>query len=172
MRGRCRWHEKRPKQPRRADWVAAGQRRRRRRSPAPPAGTKPRPGLQRSLPWLPCRCSLLSPTDLAAVACTHRAWRQAVEAEEPLWRALCEAEFCLTTPCTPDRQPLPTFRAAYGAWRASFAKYGSLATRALRAWRKVEEWAAQHFPAVAASLRCGGCGLREPDATGSSRGRI
>lgn len=99
--------------------------------------------------------SFLSPTDLAAVACTHRAWRKAVDGEEPLWHALCEAEFCLAAPVGPDRQPLPGYKAAYAAWRTSFGKYGALATRALRAWRKIEEWTAAHFPAVATSLRPG-----------------
>lgn len=104
-------------------------------------------------------CSYLSPTDLAAAACTHRAWREAVEHEEGVWRALSEAEFVLSTPTGPDRQPLPTMKAAYSAWRTSFGRYGALATRALRAWRQVEQWAAANFPAVAASLRCGRAAL-------------
>lgn len=118
---------------------------------APPPPPPPPPAADALLPG---RRSLLSPTDLAAVACTHRAWRKAVDGEEPLWRALCEAEFCLAAPVGPDRQPRPGYKAAYAAWRTSFGQYGPLATRALRAWRKVEEWTAQHFPEVAASLRC------------------
>ena len=68
---------------------------------APPPPPPPPPAADALLPG---RRSLLSPTDLAAVACTHRAWRKAVDGEEPLWRALCEAEFCLAAPVGPDRQ--------------------------------------------------------------------
>ena len=98
-------------------------------------------------------CSYLAPGDLAAAACTHKAWRLAVVQEEGLWRSFCEAEFSLTTARAPDRQPLPSFQAAFGAWRASFSRYGSMAGRALRAWRQVEEWSRENFPDVARSLR-------------------
>lgn len=125
-----------------------------------PCGGAPHPGLAAASLLTTAtryrRYSLLAPADLAACACTHRAWRAAVDAEEPAWRALCDADFCLTgTPLGPDRQPLPGFKAAYSAWRASFGKYGPLATRALRAWHQAEGWLAQHFPDVAASLRYG-----------------
>ena len=98
-------------------------------------------------------CSYLTPEDLAAAACTHKAWRLAVVQEEGLWRDLCLAEFSLTAARAPDRQPLPSFQAAFGAWRASFGRYGRMAGRALRAWRQVEEWSRQNFPDVARSLR-------------------
>jgi len=101
----------------------------------------------------PPLCSLLSPTDLAAAACTHRAWRQAVAAEEGLWQALCEADYSLSAATAPDGAPLQSFRAAYATWRAEFGRYGGLATRALRAWRQVESWLGDHLPKVAASLR-------------------
>lgn len=79
-----------------------------------------------------------------------------MEAEEPVWQALCAAEFCVEgPPAGPDRGTLPSYRAAYRAWRLSFGKYGQLATRALRAWAQVEAWMSAHLPVVAASLRCG-----------------
>ncbi|KAL4458786.1 hypothetical protein ABPG75_013651 [Micractinium tetrahymenae] len=99
--------------------------------------------------------SHLRPADLAAVACTHRAWRQAVAGEEGLWRAHCEAEYCLRSPHLPAGGAASGYKAAYGAWRSEFGRYGELAGRALRAWRLVEDWTAQHFPAVAASFGMG-----------------
>lgn len=78
--------------------------------------------------------------------------------EEGLWRAHCEAEYSLRALRLPDGGTAGSYRAAYGAWRSEFGRYGELAGRALRAWRLVEDWAAQHFPAVAASLRCNGGG--------------
>lgn len=104
---------------------------------------------------LSCIFSFLDPRDLAAAACTQRGWRLAVGQEEGIWRGLCEAHFALSAAASPDRQPLPGFKAAYGSWQLSFGKYGEMAGRALRAWRQVEDWAQQHFPAVAASLRPG-----------------
>ncbi|PSC76399.1 F-box SKIP16 isoform A [Micractinium conductrix] len=55
----------------------------------------------------------------------------------------------------PDRAPLPSFHAAYGAWHAEFGRYGQLVTRARHAWRAIEQWTAQHCPAIRASLRPG-----------------
>ena len=117
------------------------------------AGPPRRPHLPPPLP-APCpACSYLAPADLAAAAVSHKAWRLAVVQEEGLWRDACEAEFSLTAARAPDRQPLPSFHAAFCAWRASFGRYGPLAGRALRAWRQVEEWSREHFPDVARSLR-------------------
>lgn len=99
--------------------------------------------------------SFLTPADLAAAACTHRAWREAVDQEEGLWRVLCEADYSLPAACTLDGAPLPGFKAAYGLWRSEFGRYGEMAGRALRAWRLIEDWTAEHVPAVATSLRAG-----------------
>jgi hypothetical protein len=104
------------------------------------------------LPWCAHR-SLLSPKDLAAAACTHAAWRAAVNQEEGIWRQLCETEFALAARVGPDRAPLPTYKSAFDAWQASFGKYGTLAGRALRAWKLVEDWTKENFPPVAGSLR-------------------
>lgn len=109
-------------------------------------------------PPLSARRSFLAPADLAAAACTHRGWRQAVEQDEPLWRALCESEFGLRAACGLDRQPLPGYRAAYAAWKGSLGKYGALAGRAARAWFQLEGWLQAHFPPAAESLRCAGAG--------------
>ena len=75
--------------------------------------------------------------------------------EEGLWRAACESEWSLSKCCTPDpqRRPLLHFKEAYGAWHASFGRYGPLAPRALRVWRQIEDWTRQHCPEVADSLR-------------------
>jgi F-box protein 3 len=74
--------------------------------------------------------------------------------EEGLWGALCESRFSLTSPTSPEGTPLPGFKAAFGAWHSAFGRYGQLAARALRAWRLIETWTGEHFPPVAASLRC------------------
>mgnify|MGYP001811002621 CR=1 FL=1 len=108
----------------------------------------------------PPSCSYLTPADLAAAACTHRAWREAAVGEEALWRGHCEREWALDgmqPAAAPDRAPLPSFHAAYGAWHAEFGRYGQLVTRARHAWRAIEQWTAQHCPAIRASLRCGAC---------------
>lgn len=96
--------------------------------------------------------SYLGPADLAAAACTHRAWQEAVVGEEGLWRAHCEAEYSLRSLRLPGGGPAGSYKAAYAAWRKEFGRYGELAGRALRAWRLIEDWTTQHFPAVAGSL--------------------
>lgn len=73
--------------------------------------------------------------------------------EEGIWQRLCEAEFALAARVGPDRSPLPSFKSVFDAWQASFGKYGTLAGRALRAWKLVEDWTQEHCPPVASSLR-------------------
>lgn len=87
--------------------------------------------------------------------------------EEGLWRAHCETDYSLRSLRLPGGGPAGSYRAAYGAWRSEFGRYGQLAGRALRAWRLIEDWTAQHFPAVAASL---GCGVLGPEHGLSSSG--
>ncbi len=87
--------------------------------------------------------------------------------EEGLWRVHCEADYSLRSLRLPGGGPAGSYPAAYGAWRSEFGRYGQLAGRALRAWRLIEDWTAQHFPAVAASL---GCGVLGPEHGLSSSG--
>jgi hypothetical protein len=60
--------------------------------------------------------------------------------DEVLWRSHCESRYLLRAPCNMERMPLATWRAAFKCWQASMGRYKELATRAITAWRKIEDW--------------------------------
>ncbi len=94
--------------------------------------------------------------------CVCKEWRDFLRDDnDDLWQQLCARDFMVgavpTAPPVPQTgyvQSLPSFREAYAAWQAHFRGYDlSLVTRALRAWKQIEEWTGAAIPVVAESLR-------------------
>lgn len=112
---------------------------------------------------LPCPdlCSHLDPVGLGAASCVQKLWRDHICHEDSLWRAICASRLGMESgPVGLNGQPLPTYREAFLSWHQAVGKYGVLAERAYRAWRKIERWTAEHIPQVAASLRCATLGCQ------------
>ena len=94
-------------------------------------------------------------TDLASCMAVKRHLRQLLQDWEELWQLRCLVDYGVATRSGPDQRPQPSFRATCAQWQPVWRRYGALAPRALRAWRRIERWTAQHLPEVALSLRPG-----------------
>ncbi|KAL0413753.1 UNVERIFIED_CONTAM: F-box protein SKIP16 [Sesamum radiatum] len=99
--------------------------------------------------------SKLGPIEAASVSCLSRRFR-GWASDDSLWAGFCSHDLNLSSPLDPYGNPLPSFKAAYTAWREEFSMYPwPLVIRAKKCWSKLKEWLAVNFPEALPTLRKG-----------------
>ncbi|KAL2230397.1 UNVERIFIED_CONTAM: F-box protein SKIP16 [Sesamum indicum] len=99
--------------------------------------------------------SKLGPLEAASVSCLSRRFR-GWASDDSLWAGFCSHDLDLSSPLDPYGNPLPSFKAAYTAWREEFSMYPwPLVIRVKNCWSKLKEWLAVNFPEVLPTLRKG-----------------
>ncbi|KAK4406254.1 F-box protein SKIP16 [Sesamum angolense] len=92
--------------------------------------------------------SKLGPLEAASVSCLSRRFR-GWASDDSLWAGFCSHDLNLSSPLDPYGNPLPSFKAAYTAWREEFSMYPwPLVIRVKNCWRKLKEWLAVNLPEV------------------------
>ncbi|KAL8116985.1 F-box protein SKIP16-like [Apium graveolens] len=97
----------------------------------------------------------LGPNEIAKVGCVSHSFQDWVS-DDSIWSQFCAQELQLYSPEDPFGNPTRSFKAAYQAWRESFAMYPwPLVLRIGRCWGKIKSWLNVNFPEAATTLRKG-----------------
>ncbi|XP_027354407.1 F-box protein SKIP16 isoform X2 [Abrus precatorius] len=94
----------------------------------------------------------LGAEDIGRVGCVSKRFRSSAS-DDTLWINLCSNELALSQPLDHHGNPLPSFKAAYQAWREAFVMYPwPLVKRVKRCWDRIKTWLTNNFPEARATL--------------------